>query len=135
MIEAGHGFGHDSLARDFLARGAVESGIVDLFGAPEEEPRLHVFRNTVVEWVVAWSIEDARQVMREYLHQQYPPRFDERGFDWSEACWSFKQEPDSKILKIRFDETTKRGKLRSRRMSCRRWAEQHGRGFLCSTEY
>lgn len=98
---------------------------------------MHVFKNQVVEWVVAYDLNDAVRVMREYLSQQFPLRCDEvEGQDWSWACFNFVQESDRKILTV-VDErlATKSGRPRRLRRSCARWARENGRGFLCSTEW
>lgn len=105
--------------------------MADLFGAPAELGHLHVFRNRVVDWVVAWSVSDAARVYRQYLLAQYSG-----ASDWSESDFDFTQEPDKKILAIT-DESrpTRRGTHRRVRRSCRRWAAENGRGFLASTEF
>ena len=88
------------------------------------KPDLHVFKNKVIDWVIAESIEDAREVVREqYGHDEFEP--------WSPA-FEFTQLPDDEVLTVRSDDDDDGDEPES--MTCREWAET-GRGFLASTEF
>lgn len=84
---------------------------------------LHVYRNDVIEWYVASSLEDAVAVAREYLDKTI-------GLHDDEMDLNLVQEPDNKILSI-VDENSDTTKARR----CSTWARLNGRGFLCTTEF
>lgn len=92
---------------------------------------LHVYRNGVVEWVVAFSEIDAALVHgAELFRTGY-----DSAFIRDEADLSFAQEPDDKMLHIREYSTWPDGDHGAERRECREWAAAHGRGFLCTTEW
>lgn len=92
--------------------------------------QLHVYRNDVVEWVVALSAADAAVVMAANLLQN---GYDET-FLRDEADLNFALEPENKVITIH-EYWTGTGANGPERLSCREWADTHGRGFLCTTEY
>lgn len=71
-----------------------------------------------VEWVVASSLDDVREVLRQY-----------RGDD-DIIIENFVKLPDDKAIVIG-DEN---GALKTSKTAAE-WAAENGRGFLCSTEY
>ncbi len=84
---------------------------------------LHVYRNKIVEWVVAASPEDAAKVL---LHHH------DGSADPEELDLKFAQEPDDKLLRIvEYDGPGGDNQT----LSCKEWASINGRGFLCSTEF
>ncbi len=92
------------------------------------ERTLHVFANDV-EWVVAYDIEDAKAIVREFIGLS-----DE---DMQFDAWG--QESDDEYMRIWIDnETGEVGEgcgctLVNGRMDA--WAEAFGRGYLCTSEY
>lgn len=78
---------------------------------------LHVYKNGVIEWVVAASAEDAVAFYRGYY----------KLIDDEEADLEFEQEPDGKVLEIQGDEPESG--------TCAELAAKHGRGLLCTTEW
>jgi hypothetical protein len=79
---------------------------------------LHVYENDVIDYVVATSVEEAKELMskafddvEEYLETEYI------------------QVPDDKELTINSDDE---GLLTH---TCAEWCKINGKGFLCSTEY
>ena len=87
---------------------------------------LHVFANEI-EWVVAGSLEDVEPAMKESIGAVYT---EEDEIEWSQCL-------DDATLGIWMngDEISDglTGKLVVK--TYREWADQFGRGFLCSTEY
>lgn len=82
---------------------------------------LHVFTNDA-EWYVAESLEDALAAQRE-----------QTGFtaeDQEPSEWG--QLDDDGLLSIRVDEECAEPAVSK---TCREWAAEKGRGFLCSTEF
>lgn len=84
---------------------------------------LHVFKNDVIDWVIAASAEDATRVWEEH-----------NGASWADVTGDdeapeWVQEPDDKVLWVRDDEGGRNEK------SCEAWAAELGRSFLASTEY
>jgi hypothetical protein len=82
---------------------------------------LHVYANEVVEWMVAESPDDAIKVWEETTGMNYA---DEDG-------GTFEQEPDDKVIWIGFEENDEE----TERKTCREWANEKGRCYLCSSEY
>lgn len=84
--------------------------------------RVHVFRNNVTEWVVAYDIKDAGRVLTEFWKKADP------GVDPSELDFEFQQVDDSESLVMNDygGSVTK---------TAREWANEKGCGFLMSTEY
>lgn len=78
---------------------------------------LHVFENDVIDWIVAESADEARQIA-----------FEHSGKSDEYADLEYTQCPDDQPLTINEDgnETTK---------TCAEWCTINGKGFLCSTEY
>lgn len=81
---------------------------------------LSVFKNEVVEHVVAESEADASQVWRETVGEDYD----------EEDCGAWEREPDDTVLSITDDSGEN-----EESKTCAQWAASNGRGFLCSTEY
>lgn len=77
---------------------------------------LHVFRNQVIDWVIAASPEDADAVCVDYYDD--PP--DDPG------AWI--QLPDDRVLWIIEDGVRVE-------KTCAEWVAQKGRGFIASTEF
>ena len=77
---------------------------------------LSVYRNDVIDWVVAESPEDATRVWREH-----------RG-DTSGDSPSWERLPDASVLRLNDG-----GGVVEK--TCAEWASEVGRGFLGSTEY
>ena len=83
---------------------------------------MNVYANNVIEWVVADSVEDAREVMREHY----------RNWDCGpieEADMDFEIVPGDKVLSL--DE----GNEQTTKRTAKEWAALKGRGFLMTTEY
>lgn len=70
------------------------------------------------EWVVASTIEDVREVLREHRRED------------DIVLGDFAKLPDDKLITI-VDED---GVLKTSKTAAE-WAAENGRGFLCSTEY
>lgn len=81
---------------------------------------LHVFSNDC-EWYVAANLDDALAAQRENTG------FSEEDQDREE--WG--QLDDDFPLAVRLDEDDEPAVTKT----CREWAADHGRGFLCSTEF
>lgn len=79
---------------------------------------LHVWRNDVIDWVIASGPADADAVWLEHTGG-YPP---DDPHEW-------KMVPDDRLLPINDDD---RGHVEK---TCAAWIIEHGRGFLASTEY
>ena len=78
---------------------------------------MRVYRNEVVDWVVAESPEDASKAWEETCGDTYSV---EDNGEWE-------AEPDDKLLKVEDDGGTTE-------QTCAEWVAA-GRGFLCSTEF
>lgn len=78
---------------------------------------LHVYRNDVIDWVIAKDPTDADAVYRE--HAGAPP---DDPFDWIKL-------PDDRQLWVRDDDGGREVK------TCAEWATDLGRCFLASTEF
>lgn len=98
----------------------------------EEMTTLHVFANTVTEWIVAVDPADAVKVWEETVGEGYDHEYGE-----------FEQVADDKELTIH-DEDESYGvptggvlvaPPSTYRATMRAWADLCGRGYLCSTEY
>ena len=87
---------------------------------------LHVFTNEY-EWVVAESIEDCEAAMNESVGATYDAD--------DEIEW--RQLDDDSTIKIWMNEgdIAEHGEGEIVEKTCREWAEENGRGFLCSTEH
>lgn len=84
---------------------------------------LHVFKNDVIDWVIAANLEDATRVWEEH-----------NGSSWADVTGDDEppewiQEPDDKVLWVRDDEGGRNEK------TCAALAAELGRRFLASTEY
>jgi hypothetical protein len=83
---------------------------------------VYLIRDT--DWVIAESEQDAWKVWREYLDSaglDVPDKIDPREIElWLPA----------RMLRISDDNEDY-----AATKSCKEWAEEVGRGFLCSTEY
>jgi hypothetical protein len=77
---------------------------------------LRVYANDVVDWVIASSPEDADAVCREHTGDT-----DDDPHNWTVCA-------DDHVLPIHTDDGTIE-------KTCAEWVAEHGRGFLCSTEY
>lgn len=82
---------------------------------------LHVFTNDV-EWYVASTLDDALAAQRENTG------FDAQDQDREE--WG--QLDDESPLSVFMDEDCSEPAVSK---TCREWAAERGRGFLCSTEF
>lgn len=82
--------------------------------------QLRVYRNDVIEWVIAESPEEAAELAKEYAGEPDP--------DWETGPW--RALPDDDTLAIEDEDlalvVTK---------TCAEWVASNGRGFLASTEY
>ena len=84
---------------------------------------LRVFRNDVIDWVIAESPADATRAWEEH-----------NGDTW-ENCTGDDERPswrelaNDEVLNVRDDDGD------SVEKTCAEWVRDHGRGFLCSTEY
>lgn len=87
---------------------------------------LHVYRNRVIEWVVAESPEQALHLLAVYL-------VEECGYDPSEVDAQLTQEPDDKMLSMLCDGPDTHIEERVTK-TCAEWAAEHGPGFLGTTE-
>lgn len=86
---------------------------------------MHVYRNRVVEWFIAESVEHARELAAAYG--------EDYGVDESEIDLEFTQEPDDKPLRIfGMDAGDDDAEVTK---TCAEWAASEPVGFLCSTEY
>ena len=85
----------------------------------ENATELHVYRNEVIDWVIASSPEDAARVWEEHTS----------GAPYPEEYGTWRQLPDSDVLPMN-DEVEGH-----REMTCAKWASLNGRSFLGSTEY
>ncbi len=88
--------------------------------------RLHVFANEVTDWYAAESAEEAAQLCRQHHIDN------KTGCDEDEMGLDFYQEDDDKIIGIVPDEDQS---LPAVKKTCKAWAMDNGKGFLCSTEY
>lgn len=88
--------------------------------------KLHVYRNNVIEWVVAESHEQAVQQIMSY----YENDLGEKPEDWDPKNYIFVQEPDDKLL-VMYDESDD---MRAEK-TCAEWAAECGLGLLGSTEW
>ncbi len=86
----------------------------------------HVFFNEVTDWFIAESGEEAQALCRQYHIDN------KTGCDEDEMGLDFWQEDDDKIIGIVPDEDQS---LPAVKKTCRAWAMDNGKGFLCSTEY
>lgn len=81
---------------------------------------LKVYRNDIIEWVIARSPEDASDLVKEHAGEPDP--------DWDTGPW--RALPDDDVLTIEDEDlatvVTK---------TCAEWVASNGRGFLASTEY
>lgn len=89
-------------------------------------PELHVFANDV-EWVVAESLEDVEPAMKESIGAVYGPEDEiewwQPNDDFGLTIWMNGEEISDGLIGVPV------------RKTCRKWADEQGRGFLCSTEY
>lgn len=83
---------------------------------------LHMWRNHVVDWYVAESAEEARELARKYMREQL-------GMHDEEMDLRFTQEPDGKLLKFTDDEGVETVK------TCAMWAATRPKGFWGTTEF
>lgn len=81
---------------------------------------LKVYRNDVIEWVIARSPEDAAELVKEYAGE---PDSDDEPATWRAL-------PDDKVLAIGDEDS---GTVATK--TCAEWVASNGRGFLASTEY
>lgn len=89
---------------------------------------LHVFKNDVIDWVVAESVEDAKLAHDQYMKDIGADPYGADLYEADELEW--KAEPDDKVLSITDDDEGCRIEK-----TCATWAREKGRGFLCSTEF
>jgi hypothetical protein len=89
--------------------------------------KLSVYANSVTEWYVAESPEQARAMLLEANSISHGPNIPEAELDLE-----FTQEPDDKVLKLEIDES---GDLQVKELTCAEWAAKNGKGFLATTEY
>lgn len=84
----------------------------------------HIYANSVTEWYVAESIEQAKELAR--------LRCEEHGIDVESQCFDFEQWPDERPLSITLD-----GDLLDKPTvkTCAEWAAESAVGFLASTEW
>jgi hypothetical protein len=89
---------------------------------PTKTATLHVFTDGDAEWYVAADRDDALAAQREFTGLA---REDQEPEGWH-------QLDDGAELGIWLDEERQKDK---RTQSCRAWADERGRGFLCTTEF
>lgn len=82
---------------------------------------LHVYFDGM-DWIVAENEDDARALWLDYTG--------EKPEDYIDGELYFEELSDDKKLRV-YDED----RSASIEQTCREWADQYGRGFLCSTEY
>ena len=88
---------------------------------------LHVYKNRVIEWFVAESMEECLILAKKFYIENY-------GSDENELeYFNFTEEPDDKIMSIKFDPYDRDSD--TEKMTCGEFATKYGKGFLCSTEY
>ncbi len=94
---------------------------------------LHVFANEI-EWVVAESIEDVEPAMKESIGAVYT--------EADEIEWIAVSDDAPLSIWTVVDANGKEDIAEPDQLgastvekTCRQWADQFGRGFLCSTEY
>lgn len=86
--------------------------------SPNMSKELHVYRNKVIDWVIAESPSDADAVLIE--HGGGPP---DEPSEWE-------QLPDDRVIWIRDEDLVGR-----QEKTCAEWAAERGRCFLASTEF
>jgi hypothetical protein len=87
---------------------------------------IHVFGNGVTEWFVAESASEAVEMALAMNREHGYPVPD------SELDLDFVKLPDTQKLTIEGDYEPG---VRIKQMTCREWADSHGKGFLATTEY
>ena len=85
---------------------------------------MHLYQNRVVEWFVAESLEDAKDVAILY--------FKNVGYSEDEYDLDLKQTPDDKVITLLHDPY---GEDEKETLTAKEFATKYGRGFLMSTEY
>lgn len=89
---------------------------------------LHVYTDeNGVDTVIAYDEQDAKLVWEETTGTKWDEEFD--------ANEGFVQRDDDDELSIYMDEDCVREDANLTKMTCKEWAKQEGRCFLCSTEY
>ena len=88
---------------------------------------LHLYKNDVVEWFAAESVEDAKKVALAYLIETC-------GIGEEECDLNFEQVPDGKVLKchIEDNEPSEPDFIEKTALE---WATDNGRGLVMSTEW
>jgi hypothetical protein len=84
-----------------------------------------VYANSVTEWFVAESAEEAARFARDYYRDADITNEDEMDL-------SFKPEPDEKSLSLVIDD---HGSDDPASKTCAQWAAERPKGFLATTEY
>jgi hypothetical protein len=87
--------------------------------------KLSVYANSVIEWFVAESADEAAGMLRKMNAEQW--KMDEEELDTA-----FVQEPDDKKLSLEGDYEPS---VRVMQLTCEEWAAKNGKGFLATTEY
>jgi hypothetical protein len=88
--------------------------------AEQRTMTLHLYRNEVVDWFAAESLEQAITFAR--AHYQHEETF-------GDDMLVLKQEPDDKVLTMWEDDTP------GRQQTAAEWALENGPGFWGSTNY
>lgn len=91
---------------------------------------LHVFGDDC-EWVIAFSLDDAREVLGKFWGGDFPD-----GPSWD--CWE--QQSDDSTMTVWCDAGGKPTEPHSEgsrevTLTNREWCDRLGRGYLCTTEY
>jgi len=102
---------------------------------------LHVYYDQNSEWIVAESKEEARKIWRDVLGLK-PEDYDDEDLE-------FVQFKDDRDLPIRFEDIPKdltdeemdewmdqdpNNGWKTITKTCAKWTEEHGKGWLCSSE-
>ena len=82
---------------------------------------LGVYRNNVIDWVIAESPEDAARAWEEHMGVSWDDATDDGPPEWVRL-------PDDQVLRINEEGTVVE-------KTCAEWVRDQGRGFLGSTEY
>lgn len=90
--------------------------------------KLHMFKNEVTEWFIAYDVKDAQRIAREY--------YAEIGLSEEEMedSLDFEQEPDDKILTLTLEDAGPDEEDRVT-MTAAEWCAHQGRGFWATTEF
>jgi hypothetical protein len=90
-------------------------------GATNAGTDVHVFKNRVIDWIIADSAEHALELVLKH--------YDLRPENASTEQCSFEQLDDDELLRVKDDEGG------SHTQTCGEWAATEPAGLLCSTEW